>query len=242
MAFLNRIRPSHRPIPTLASNIDFEPQPPPRLWRLGEVKELACGFAPGHKVGDENQITRKPTRSSFTLLRQLLQSDSRRLLPKLVRDAGAAEISRTFTPWNHVVSLIFAQLTHALGLNGVADACVCTPDRSRPFARHRPQQERIFHHQPRAPHPVGPGSFLGRAGAPATSPSRLRHSPPAPVRLPLLRVAQPVGAQLRAPLCVVALGAVAKLEPRSLLEIYGTAGGGGRFPGTPQQAFLARSG
>src|SRR5213593_3731678 len=30
-----------------------------------------------------------------------------------------------------------------------------------------------------------------------------------------------------------------KLELRSLLEVYGTAGGGGRFLGTPQQAYLA---
>ncbi len=30
-----------------------------------------------------------------------------------------------------------------------------------------------------------------------------------------------------------------KLDLRSLLEVYGTAGGGGRFLGTPQQAFLA---
>jgi hypothetical protein len=30
-----------------------------------------------------------------------------------------------------------------------------------------------------------------------------------------------------------------KLELRSVLEVYGTAGGGGRFLGTPQQAFLA---
>lgn len=30
-----------------------------------------------------------------------------------------------------------------------------------------------------------------------------------------------------------------KLELRSLREVYGTAGGGGRFLGTPQPAFLA---
>ena len=29
-----------------------------------------------------------------------------------------------------------------------------------------------------------------------------------------------------------------KLELRSLLDLYGTAGGGGRFLGTPQQAYL----
>jgi hypothetical protein len=30
-----------------------------------------------------------------------------------------------------------------------------------------------------------------------------------------------------------------QLDLRSLLEVYGTAGGGGRFLGTPQEAFLA---
>ena len=30
-----------------------------------------------------------------------------------------------------------------------------------------------------------------------------------------------------------------KLERHSLLEVYGTAGGGGRFLGTPQQGYLA---
>ena len=30
--------------------------------------------------------------------------------------------SRTFTPWSHVVSLLFAQLTHAIGLNDVCDS------------------------------------------------------------------------------------------------------------------------
>ena len=29
---------------------------------------------------------------------------------------------RTFSPWSHVVSLLFAQLTHAIGLNDVCDS------------------------------------------------------------------------------------------------------------------------
>lgn len=33
-----------------------------------------------------------------------------------------AEQARTFSPWSHVVSLLFAQLTHSLGLNDVCDA------------------------------------------------------------------------------------------------------------------------
>jgi hypothetical protein len=44
------------------------------------------------------------------------------LVPKLARDTGVIKRSRTFTPWSHVVSLLYAQLTHALGLNDVCDA------------------------------------------------------------------------------------------------------------------------
>lgn len=54
---------------------------------------------------------RKPTRSSFTLLRQLCNLIPAHLVPQLARDTGVEEKSRTFTPWGHVVSLIFAQ-TH----------------------------------------------------------------------------------------------------------------------------------
>jgi hypothetical protein len=38
-------------------------------------------------------------------------------VPQLAREHGADELSRTFKPWSHVVSLICAQLTQALGLN-----------------------------------------------------------------------------------------------------------------------------
>lgn len=65
---------------------------------------------------------RTPTRSSFTVLRQLCNFIPAHLVPKLARTTGAAEKSRTFTPWSHVVSLLFAQLTHAIGLNDVCDS------------------------------------------------------------------------------------------------------------------------
>jgi len=70
----------------------------------------------------KKQTVRKPTRSSFTLLRQLCNLIPAHLVPQLARDTGVAEKSRAFRPWSHVVSLIFAQLTHALGLNDVCDA------------------------------------------------------------------------------------------------------------------------
>ena len=64
----------------------------------------------------------KPTRSSFTLLRQLCNLIPNHLVSQLAREHAVEEKSRTFRPWSHVVSLLYAQLTHALGLNDVCDA------------------------------------------------------------------------------------------------------------------------
>lgn len=70
----------------------------------------------------KKKTTHKPTRSSFTLLHQLCNLIPNHLVPKLARDTGVEQKARTFKPWSHVVSLLYAQLTHALGLNDVCDA------------------------------------------------------------------------------------------------------------------------
>jgi hypothetical protein len=44
------------------------------------------------------------------------------LVTKLARETGVEEKARTFSPWSHVVALMYAQLTHSLGLNDVCDA------------------------------------------------------------------------------------------------------------------------
>jgi hypothetical protein len=64
----------------------------------------------------------KPTASKFTLLRQICNFIPPHLVPQLARHTGVAEQARTFSPWSHVVSLLYAQLTHSLGLNDVCDA------------------------------------------------------------------------------------------------------------------------
>ncbi len=69
-----------------------------------------------------NQTSHKPTRSSFTLLRQLCNLIPNHLVPRLAREHAVTEKCRTFNPWSHVVSLLYAQLTHAIGLNDVCDA------------------------------------------------------------------------------------------------------------------------
>jgi hypothetical protein len=64
----------------------------------------------------------KPTRGKFTLFRQLCNLIPNHLVASLAREHRVEERSRTFKPWSHVVSLIYAQFTHALGLNDVCDA------------------------------------------------------------------------------------------------------------------------
>lgn len=58
-----------------------------------------------------------PSRSQFAVLRQLCNLIPPHLIPKLARETGVDQKARTFTPWSHLVSLRYAQLTHAIGLN-----------------------------------------------------------------------------------------------------------------------------
>jgi Transposase DDE domain/Domain of unknown function (DUF4372) len=64
----------------------------------------------------------KPTASKLSVLRHLCNLIPPHLVPKLARDTGVASMARSFSPWSHVVSMLFAQLTHAIGLNDVCDA------------------------------------------------------------------------------------------------------------------------
>ncbi|MGH9649693.1 MAG: IS4 family transposase, partial [Terriglobales bacterium] len=70
----------------------------------------------------KKQSHRTPTRCKFSIFRQLCNLIPNHLVPQLARDTGAAEKSRSFKPWSHVVSLLFAQFTHAVGLNDVCDS------------------------------------------------------------------------------------------------------------------------
>ena len=63
-----------------------------------------------------------PTASKFTLLRQLCNYIPAHLVPKLARETGVDRQTRTFDAWSQVVALLYAQLTHAIGLNDVCDA------------------------------------------------------------------------------------------------------------------------
>jgi len=66
--------------------------------------------------------TATPTRSKLSVFRQLCNLIPPHLVAQLARATGVEEKSRSFTPWSHVVSLLFAQFTHAIGLNDVSDS------------------------------------------------------------------------------------------------------------------------
>jgi hypothetical protein len=54
------------------------------------------------------------------VFRQICELIPPHLVPALAREHGVR--SRTFLPWSHLVSMLFAQFTHALGLNDVCDS------------------------------------------------------------------------------------------------------------------------
>ena len=63
----------------------------------------------------------KPAKHKFTLLKQVVEIIPSYLVPKLANKHGVDKKSRTFSPWSHVVSMIFSHLSHALSLNDVCD-------------------------------------------------------------------------------------------------------------------------
>lgn len=78
--------------------------------------------APATRQGVKKANPARPPTAKLSVLRQLCNLIPNHLVPQLVRSLGLAEESRTFSAWSQVVSLLFAQFTHAIGLNDVCDA------------------------------------------------------------------------------------------------------------------------
>ena len=65
---------------------------------------------------------KKPAKSKVAVLAQACKLIPIGLIPKLAHKYGIDKQARSFSPWSHVVALLYAQLTHAFGLNDVCDA------------------------------------------------------------------------------------------------------------------------
>src|SRR3974390_1557935 len=62
----------------------------------------------------------KPTHCKFNIFRQICNLIPPHTVSKLARETGVE--SRTITPWSHVVSQVYAQLSHSISLNDVCDS------------------------------------------------------------------------------------------------------------------------
>jgi len=69
-----------------------------------------------------NQRKTAPARSTFSILRQICNYIPAFLVQQIARATGAEDKARSFSPWSHVVSLLYGQLSHSLGLNDLCDA------------------------------------------------------------------------------------------------------------------------
>ena len=58
----------------------------------------------------------------YTMLKKICNLIPPHLVNRLAKEHGVDKKSRTFTPWSHVVTLIYAHLAHAISLNDVCDA------------------------------------------------------------------------------------------------------------------------
>ncbi len=107
-------------------------------------------------------MARKPTRTNLSVLAQLCKLISGHLVSKVAREYGVDKKARTFSPWSHVVALLYAQFTHALSLNDVCDAL---KNHGAKLLRIRdavaPLEERFLSRQSRARRRHGGGAVLG---------------------------------------------------------------------------------
>jgi len=63
----------------------------------------------------------KPARCKLATLAQVCNLIPPYIVSKLARKHGVDKKARTFSPWSHIVTLLYSQLIHALSLNDVCD-------------------------------------------------------------------------------------------------------------------------
>ena len=62
-----------------------------------------------------------PTRANVIVLKQILNLIPRAMINRLALETGVEAKSRTFSVVSHLSAMLFAQLSHAMGLNDVCD-------------------------------------------------------------------------------------------------------------------------
>ena len=80
---------------------------------------------------------KQPAKGDAIVLSGICKLIPEHLVSKLARQYGIDQQARTFSPWSHVVSLLYAQLTHAVGLNDVCDGLAHHATNLPPFTAQR---------------------------------------------------------------------------------------------------------
>lgn len=125
----------------------------------------------------------KPARGKFNILRQICNFIPEHAVSRIGRETGAEKRARTFKTWSHVVSQLYAQLTHSIGTNDLCDSLQlhsgplssirgATPPSRNGFShanRERPAEmaEKLFWHVLEHLRQQSPGFGAGRTRGPA---------------------------------------------------------------------------
>ncbi len=62
-------------------------------------------------------MSKQPARSKLSTLQQVYFLIPAHLVDKVARSYGVADKARSFSPWSHVVVMMYAHLAHSIGLN-----------------------------------------------------------------------------------------------------------------------------
>ena len=63
-----------------------------------------------------------PAKHKYTILQQICQYIPGYLVTKLAQKFGVDKVARSFSPWSHIVAMLYVHVAHCLSLNDVADA------------------------------------------------------------------------------------------------------------------------
>ena len=72
------------------------------------------------QVKKQTKVSQRPYK--IEVLRQICNLIPPFLTSKVAKQTGVDRKARAFTPWSHLVTMLYAQLTHAISLNDVCDA------------------------------------------------------------------------------------------------------------------------
>jgi len=70
----------------------------------------------------KNQTSARPSQKQSVGFKQICELIPPYEVSKIARESGVDKQARTFTPWSHVVAMVYSQISHSVGLNDVCDA------------------------------------------------------------------------------------------------------------------------